>query len=285
MYNTITVIGIGSLGSFVVSSISGLETVTKIICVDHDIVQEKNLKNSIYKDYDIGKLKVDALCDIINGRRDDLTAIGINKKFIEGETLLPDSDLVIDCRDYTYNRVEEIDVRLYLSSRYLIADCRKNVHYENQHRGKYLTELTRSDLRNAGSIFATLIDYDQISYLIRTKAVQRLELDYLNGFIKKKTDLIYDSNLGQDRLVNLPDNIQPIIDANKHSDINVCIGSKDNPISETIIPSGMLSTGNDVVSSLKSMLNYSNNFNNYVVCLSKKDNYHVIELVPETGAA
>jgi len=285
LYNTITVIGVGSLGSFVVSAISGLETVTEIICVDHDIVQEKNLKNSLYRDYDVGKLKVDALCDIINGRRDDLNVIGINKKFIEGEILLPDSDLVIDCRDYTYNRVEEIDVRLYLSSRYLIVDCRKNVNYENQHKGKYLTELTRSDLRNAGYIFTTIIDYNQISYLIKTKSVQRFELDYLKGFIKKKTDLIYDSYYGQDRFVNLPDNIQPIMDANKNSDINVCIGSKDNPISETIIPSGILTSGNDVVNSLKAMLSYSNNFNNYVVCLSKKDNFYVIELVPETGAA
>jgi len=285
VYKTITVIGVGSLGSFIINAISDIETVKKVICVDHDIVQTKNLKNTLYPSCDVGKLKVDSIYDMLSNKRKDLKIQRINQKFIEGQVKIPDSDLVIDCRDYTYNRSKIIDVRLYISSRYMIIDCRKNVNYEKQYKGKYTSELTKIDLRHAASIFSTLVGYEQIKSLIKTQSVQKVELDYLKGFIKQEQDIIYDSNFGQKRLVNLPDNVFPIMEANKKTPINLCLGTKDSPISENTIPIGMLTNGNDVVESLKAMLSVSDSFNNYVVCLSQNNNQFIVELVPETGAA
>ena len=65
VYRSVTVIGVGTLGGFVAAAIANLEGVEKLVVVDHDIVEAKNLINSIYRPIDIDLLKVDSLKDII----------------------------------------------------------------------------------------------------------------------------------------------------------------------------------------------------------------------------
>jgi len=287
MYERIAIIGIGSLGGFVANSISFREYISEIIVIDYDIVESKNIRNSIYKKKDVGKFKVDVMTQILENNNEELKVIKIKKKFIENNNEFNKCDLVIDCRDFTYNRGKFIDVRLYISSRYLIVDCRKNVQYEKKHKGKYISNLTKADLRNAGFITSTLIDNLYLSECIKEQGVYKFDLDYLKEFTKKKTDIVYDVAPGEEMLINLSDNIFPILNANKKSDLKICVGSKEKPIFENMISKNTLKDGNDVISNLVSSLNIPCVFNTFVIALTenRKEKTYVVELIPETGAA
>jgi len=284
VYKTITVIGIGTLGGFVANSISNLENLETLILIDHDTVESKNLKNSVYRQIDVGLTKVEALTDIISHKNPDLTIITMNEQFIEGKTNIPKCDLVLDCRDFTYDRGRLIDVRLYISSRYLMVDCRKNVNYKTKAEGKYLTQLTKQDLRYAGSMMSILISNDTITNLMKDKVVQKYELDYVKHINNDVCDIVYECQDGEEKFVNLPDTILPILQANKKADLEVCVGSSLFPLDGHLIPKNTLHSGSDIVVSLTKAV-ACHNFNNFVVSLHQNNDTFILELIPETGAA
>jgi len=284
VYKTITVIGIGTLGGFVANSLSNLEHLETLILIDHDTVESKNLKNSVYRQIDVGLTKVEALTDIISHKNPDLTIMTMNEQFIEGKTNIPKCDLVLDCRDFTYDRGRLIDVRLYISSRYLMVDCRKNVNYKMKAEGKYLTQLTKQDLRYAGSMMSILVSNDTITNLMKDKVVQKYELDYVKHINNDVCDIVYECQDGEEKFVNLPDTILPILQANKKADLEVCVGSSLFPIDGHLIPKNTLHSGSDIVVSLTKAV-ACHNFNNFVVSLYQNNDTFILELIPETGAA
>ena len=146
MYKKIAVIGLGTIGGFLVKNLVELDSVESLILIDYDIVEQSNTKNSIYKKSDVGKLKVDCMYDIVRKIDEEIDITCIKEKYIEGETEIEKCDLVIDCRDFTYDRGSEIDIRLYLSARYLVIDCRKDIKYQSHYEGKYIDELTKNDI-------------------------------------------------------------------------------------------------------------------------------------------
>jgi len=284
-YRTVTIIGLGTLGGFVADSLASLEGIEKLIIVDHDVVENKNLKNSIYRPIDIDLLKVDALEDIITSR---ISGIEISKhamRFDEWTSTIPKSDLVLDCRDFTYDRGRFIDARLYVSSRYLIVDCRKNVKYKERKEGRYLEELTRDDLKYASTMVSMLLHSNTINSLIEAASVQKYELDYVKRIDNCSYDILYDDAPGNDKFINLPEKILPILDLNKKRDLNLYVGSKAFPIAKSVIPRSTLKSGNDLIVNLASLTNLQCDFNHYVVSLFNEGGQVFIELIPETGAA
>jgi hypothetical protein len=282
VYRSVTIIGIGTLGGFVAESISKLEGLEKLVVVDHDIVEVKNLSNSIYRQIDVDLPKVDALKDIITNIEVDTYQIKFDE--IKDHSYLPITDLVLDCRDSTYNRGSYIDARLYISSRYLIVDCRKNVQYQEQLYGKYIETLSSNDLRFASMTVAMILHSGTIKSLITLKSVQKYELDYVKKIDKCHYDVLYEDS-SRDKFVNLPDKIIPILALNKRHDLNVVVGSKSLPMSQTIIPMGSLKNGTDLVANLNSVTRLPCEFKNYVVSYTKEYNQILVELIPETGAA
>lgn len=284
-YKSIAVIGVGTLGGFITNSIANLESVETLIIIDDDVVEPKNLKNSIYRQIDIGSSKTDALTEIISHKNPELTIITINEQFIEGKTKIPPCDLVLDCRDYTYDRRREIDVRLYISSRYLMVDCRKDVEYKVKTEGKYLIELNKEDLRYAASLVSILIFNNTISSLMKDQCVQKYELDYVKHIERGTCDILYEDS-EKENFINLPDKIVPILEANKSSPLDVFIGSNMFPISEFSIPQNSLHTSSDIILFLSQGIENKCNFKNFVVSLHYRiDGNCFIELIPETGAA
>ena len=281
VYRSVTVIGVGTLGGFVAEAVSNLEGLEKLVIVDHDIVEVKNLSNSIYRQIDVALLKVDALKDIITNTQVEAYPM----IFEEGKTSLPTTDLVLDCRDSTYNRGSYIDARLYISSRYLIVDCRKNVHYQQQLYGRYIETLTSDDLRYASMTVSMILHSGTIKSLINLKSVQKYELDYVKKIDNCRYDVLYENDSKDDKFVNLPDKIIPILALNKKHDLNVIVGSKSMPISQTVIPMGSLKNGNDLITNLDSVTRMPCNFKNYVVSFTKEYDKILVELIPETGAA
>lgn len=282
---SITVIGIGTLGGFVANAISNLENLETLIVIDHDTVESKNLKNSIYRQVDVGLSKCEALTDIISHKNPDLTIITLEEKFIEGKTKIPQCDLVLDCRDFTYDRRKEIDVRLYISSRYLMVDCRKNVEYKVKTEGRYLVQLNKQDLRYAAGLVAMFISNNTIDQLMKNQSVQKYELDYVKHIDKDVCEVVYENASGEEKFVNLPDKILPILNANKSADLDVFIGSSVFPISKLNIPQNTLKSGSDIIVNLTKAVQYNCEFNHFVLSLHETNGRFFLELIPETGAA
>jgi hypothetical protein len=286
-YKSVAVIGLGTLGGFVAESISNLESIESLVIIDHDHVESKNISNSIYRTIDIGEDKAIALSDIISEKNLDIEIIALTEKYKENKTLLPPVDLVIDCRDITYNRHGFIDIRAYISSRYLIVDCRKQVRYEKVITGRYLTQLRKDDLRNASFIISMLIYNGGINQLIKTQSVQKFELDYLKRLEPCEPELLYEEIKGEEKFINLPENILPIINLNKEKNIDIMVGSRVSPLLQQTVPANTFNSTQDIITNLLTLVQSNNcNFNTYIVTLDKTDkNNTIIELIPETGAA
>lgn len=294
--NVITIIGLGTLGGFVSQTLSEINLLKKLILIDFDIIEEKNIINSIYRKYDIGKQKTIALKEIIN-EQSNINIEIVNEKYIEGKTIIPKSDLVIDCRDFVCNRGNEIDIRTYISSRYLVVDCRKNIIYEKSYEGKYLSQLNKNDLRKAALILSSFIQDDFIYYMIQNQLIKEIDIDYLNKIsndIKNNNEnsniiLDYDYNNNSDKFLNLEENIYDAIKQNKNKDILITLENKESfPLSKTI-PKNTITNPNQILSVMtqmtKNQIKYDNNDYYYIISTSNDKNVFKVNLIPESGSA
>lgn len=289
MYSNICVIGLGSLGGYLAKNLSELETTKNLLLIEYDTVEQENIRNSIYSQGDIGKLKTKAILEKIDGSTAHVHCI--NEKYIEGSTKIPKYDLTIDCRDFTYERTDSIDVRLSMSYRNLIIDCRKNVKYNKQHEGKYLERLSKTDLKVAALNTTILIGNGIIKELISKQIVHEIPIDYIsektkNSVKNHEVDIIYDHNSFEGKLLNLHNNYSSIIDLNKNNDLTVCVGSKTSPYLTKTISKNNFNNINDIISNFSSLMkNLPFPYNYYVISLNKYDNVFYVELLPETGSA
>jgi hypothetical protein len=292
MIESVVIIGCGSLGGYLVQSLSELEEIKKLVLIDFDRIQKKNIRNSIFRTDDIGRYKTVALSEIISDLNNNITIETIESGFIEGETKIPKCDLVIDCRDFIHDRRDIIDIRMYMSSRYLILDCRKNISYKSHYEGRYLHNLTKTDLRNATFIAAMFIHKGLIHDVIKNQMIHKIELDYLNrdiantiNLIKRKPDEIIEYHNGESKLINLSENLYKIKKMNKKNKITIYVGSKNYPVAEKQISQGQLKDSNDIIVCLIKMLELPYPFNNYIVSPGYDKGAYYIELLAETGAA
>jgi hypothetical protein len=294
----IGIIGIGSLGGFVAQTIAYIEFINTIKILDDDKVFSKNLHNSIFRKEDVGKYKVNVLKEIIGTRK---KIIPYQEKYIECikkskhsnllndiidntnhiiscEKKLCDCDLILDCRDYTYDRFDSRICRFYISSRYLVVDCRRNVEYEKKKIGKYLTKLSKNDMQNAANIIAKLIEDKTIFDIIENKGVKEFDLDYL-----KRLDLMK-SDINNSNLINLQKFQDQIISKNQTTEISILLCSKNDPIKKERIPKNKIQNYDDLFLILNNFIsNFKNKFNLFIVSFNN-DSSSII-LIPETGAA
>ena len=189
------------------------------------------------------------------------------------------------CSPFTYNRKAEIDARFYISSRYLMADFRKNVTYKKKQAGKYILELTKNDLRHAASIISMMVESGTIQSLIESQSVQKYELDHFKKIDDHCYDIVYENVVGEDKFVNLPDKIVPILDLNKNKEVTVFLGSRVFPVSELLIPENTLKDSKDLISKSTSLVSCQTDFNNFVISVYNDQRNTYVELIPETGAA
>jgi len=249
----------------------------------------KNIYNSIYRKSDIGKFKTTALHDIIKDQSNIEIEI-LTTRYEEEKTKLPPSDLIIDCRDFVYNRKNEIDIRLYITSRYLVVDCRKNIIYDKNYEGRYTTILSKNDLRKATMIVASFLQNGFINYMMNNQIVKEISLDYLDEIsndIKKKYNdrnavIDYESSK---KLLNLEENITDIIQENRKKDVLITIGDNNKyPIKK--IPKNSINSANDIISTMSKVINKSDDPElYYIISITQTQNNYIINLLPEMGAA
>ena len=294
----IAIIGLGSLGCYISKGISELAEIKKLILIDYDRVEKKNLENTLYKENHIGYSKVDVLTDIIKRTNPKIEIEKINEEFIENKTNISPTDLVFDCRDFVYNRQEQIDVRLSISSQSLLVDCRKKIKYNYNYEGKYLIHNpTPVNLKVAASIVKDLVKTQSIYELIKRQSVYVNSLNYLSTdlnisksvsnfcTIHDSSDIfIHDTYPQQERLINLYENIDNILFANKTEDLLLVIGDGHGSFYEEMISKQFFKNDTDVIYLICSKMKYipmTLNYNFFIIALNK----NIIKILPETGAA
>lgn len=287
--NHVTVIGLGTLGGFLAKHISWLENIKEITLIDFDLVERKNVQNSIYKYTQLGDYKTDALKEHLN---EDVTITKIKERYIEEKTKLPRSDLVIDCRDIVCNRKKEIDVRFYISGKLLIIDCRRKVENQLCYPGSYRMILSKSEINKAAFYAAQIINSEQLPEMIKNETIQKIDLDLIpnllnNGIkrtLKNKVDLIYDASDGFQQLHGLNDSIKPIIEMNQTDDVHVFFGSQKLNTKQKphTITRKSLNTPLDAMLVLSKLVKETGSSSNFVVLINENN---VVELIEETGAA
>jgi hypothetical protein len=91
------VIGVGGVGSWVALNFA-LSGVHRLDIVDNDTVEDTNLNRTIFRELDVGELKVHALGNIIFERRGGIV-LNVFEKRIESCVLRDIPEVVVDCRD------------------------------------------------------------------------------------------------------------------------------------------------------------------------------------------
>jgi hypothetical protein len=283
----ILVIGVGSFGGFLCKHLSDLESVKELYFVDYDLVEPKNVRNSVYTISQVGEYKVDALSENI---QNEVSIMGFKTRYDEGKTKLPKVDLVIDCRDMVCDRGKEIDVRAYISGRQLIIDCRKNVKCRQEYQGSYSINLPKSEISKAAFFAAQIIETHQLTNLRKNNLIQTIDLNLLPHLLNKvikqtlenKSDMLYEVFDQTNRIHGLKENIQPIMDLNKNKDIKVLVAEKSDNYS---IPKGSLHNSSDLIEALTNMVKRSEGFTNFIVVMKEKNGDQYVELIEETGGS
>lgn len=294
MYKSIVIIGIGSLGGFFAESISRMNGLQSLILIDPDIVEEKNVNKSIYRRKDVGKRKVEALKEIIEFNNEDLVIKAFPITFKEGKTLIPNADLVVDCRDVICSRCGDIDVRMYISYRTLIIDCKRFVTIDNEQEGRYIQHLNNGELITSANSAFTIIYSGKIKEMIKKQMTYQISIDChqvaATEYIKlydNRPDIVSDDD-SSDRIKNLHEQLPQIVTANKARDLMVivgqesCVGQQVNLICKSEIKT--LNDANKALSRIVDSLALPNE--HYTVSLAESDNDTIfVELLPDTGAA
>jgi len=288
----IAVIGIGSLGGYIATSLSHYSFIKELILIDHDIVETTNFKNSIYTRNQLDMPKVYALQGIITNTNTDIKVTAVNKKYIEGSIDLPTCDLVIDCRDFVHDRMDLIDVRLYISSRHLVIDCRQNVSYTNNYEGSYTDVIERADLVSASINFCQLIRNGRILDIIKNKFRHTIDLDGVSHDLDVRVkeqldncDVLYDADvIDEETITNLAVVQHPIMLKNKEKPVDIRIGNVRNPTTQ-LIPKNTIHELSDLAKIFNPIGQNLPAHMPHFVELIEKENKIIVLILSENGGA
>ncbi len=287
MFRKIGVIGLGSLGGFLCKHLSELDQVKHLITIDPDFVESRNLKTSMFQRTDVGNLKVNAVERLVNN---GVEVTKMHRKYEEGKTIIPKCDLVIDCRDIICTRKSEIDMKLYISERFLVINCKKQVYFNRPTPGNYLIQINKDEINTAAFFATRIINSDQINTLLKNQIVQTVDINNLipavkkdiQGILQNREDTIYDAYKGSERLTQIEENLEPIYEKNKKRDIKVLVGGSDKL--QSIIPQNSLNIPVDIIPQLLKLMPKESN-TTYVVKFERRNDDFCVHLIKEVGGA
>lgn len=302
MYKRVTIIGIGSLGGFLCKYLCESSLIHNMTIIDNDIVENKNVYNSIYKPIYIGEFKVDAIQYML--KYTDIPIIKMNTKYEEGITIIPKSDLVIDCRDVVIDRGNEIDLRLYINGYDLVFDCRRSVHNVYNYEGFYSINLPKEKIKHAAYIALEIIKNNSIENMINNNLIKKISLNLINETLKEsikksqkdRKDIIYESTDSGRRILCFEEILKPTLTLNKKQDIKVCV--KNSILNKSLeIPTleekmyilaevNQILSYEDLIKKMEHIVSLQSTKENYIATIEKGDDgCEYIELVIESGAA
>jgi len=105
------VIGLGGIGSWVALNLA-LIGIGTLVLVDPDTIEASNLNRTLYKLYDIGRKKTEAIKDLISERRQDTIVLAIDDYFSPEMLDKYSVDYIFDCTDNLNTRDKLKDMNL-----------------------------------------------------------------------------------------------------------------------------------------------------------------------------
>lgn len=280
IYKRPLIIGIGSIGSILSRKIAEEKDFEKLTIIDYDVVKERNLINSEFENDDVGKKKIDVIYDKFKNK------IEINKldlKFIENKLNdIYDSDIIIDCRDFLYDR-KNIDVRLFINNKSLIIDCRKCIKYPESYEGNYFWNITKDEIDLILDHFLIMLKNGKIKDLIKHQNIIKIDNDYNNVLVDEHyyppcNDIIVDNSIK----ISNPEVINKL-KVPKSREIKITFFDINSDVKKDTVQLDNDKYNNriKIINSVTSLIpKYDNN--SYILILQNKDE---ILIIPETGAA
>ena len=273
MYESICVIGVGTVGGFLCKYLSEQKSVEKITIVDYDVVSTRDIFRSVYSIGDIGEYKVVALANKLK----DVEVIVIQEKFIDRHTKLPSSDIVIDCRDVIVELDPIINVKLYISSKYLVVNTKlqNNTVLVDPHSD---IQLRRNQIKKLCLFASELICSEVMPEILQKKMYITFNADEvvhtskkkLLEFARKRLDVLYEGNI-----LNIDEISRQLLETNQQQDLTLVVGKH-----KKVIPMNYFRDYNYVVDFLLSL--QLNQRHKYILVLEEGD--QVVRLIRETSA-
>jgi hypothetical protein len=269
--STVTVIGTGTLGGHLCKHLAECSKVSKLILIDKDIVDRKDTEVGIFHPIDIDEPKVHVLYrNLLNYN------IEIQPRaefYIEGITDLPESDLIIDCRNIFGKRDLNIDMKMFINGKFLILDFQKKLEDQTRPKGEYIIQLSKHEISRAASYATDLICSNVIEELLKGQSIKYIDIDIIQSVMLKSIkesksypDLIYDMDDDVNRISKLEEVIKPILNRNKKAPLKVAVQERGSIAREVfeipkvakttyqIIPQNSLKQPEDVIEVLKNAI-------------------------------
>jgi len=297
--DSLTIIGTGTLGAHLCKHLAESSEISKLILIDADTVDSKDISIGIFKQVDICQPKVHVLHDMFSTYD---TEIEPRVEFYkDGITQLAPTDLIIDCRNVFGKRDINIDLKMFITERILILDFEKRFKNESQLKGEYSYKLSKHEISTAAHYATNLILCSNIlEELLKSQSVKCIHIDTIKSIIlqnicssKQRYDIVYDLDKDVERLPRIHEVIQPILKKNRTSNLKLAVKERssiaknifefpDAPKTKyQIIPQNSLRQPEDVINFLKKIVQTKNGTSKLRPVLIHDEIY----ILSETGGA
>lgn len=301
MISSVTIIGTGTLGGHLCKHLAENSQIDTLNLIDRDYVDNKDTEIGIFRPFDMYDLKVDVLEEMFSTYNVKINKIAtFYEDFCEGYNDLPKADLTIDCRNMFGKRNKNIDLKMFITDRFLIFDFQKEYKNDNITKGEYIIKLTKDEISRAAYYASNLICSRYIlDAMIESQSIKYLDIDVIQSLmlknidqINKNPDCIYDFK-DTKRFIGVNEIIQPIIDKNQTFPLKISVKEKQPEIKEVleipdlpeknykIIPQGTLKCPDDVIENLKQAIKNKNKSTRFMTVLMDDQIY----ILQETGGA
>jgi hypothetical protein len=226
--NGVVIIGTGTLGGHLCKHLAESSQISKITLIDKDIVDTKDTTMGVFQLVDLAEPKVHALKRMFFNHNVEIEERA--ELYIDGITELPKSDLIIDCRNIFGRRDISIDIKMFISGRFLILDFQKGEKTGTSKKGEYIIELKQHEISRAAYYAKDLICSDILQDLLKSRSVKYIDIDIIQSVMlkninltKQKPDMIYEINNNTTRLSRVDEVITPILNKNKETPLKVVV--------------------------------------------------------------
>jgi hypothetical protein len=284
----ISVIGLGSLGGFIVKNLSEIDFVKEITIVDFDKVQQHNLSNSIYEEDDIGKNKTSVLYNkLIYSKKKIKT---ITDQYVGNNIDFSSSDIIIDCRDIMPGYDPQVTFKTFISGHYLIICNKQHENDDTIYEGRYLYPLDKDVIKYAASKVSRMISSKIIFKLLERQDTHSFEILDIEKEIYseankpcKPDNYIVDDDIVFKKVSNLMNVSNEIINCNKNNPVQ--LQTVDTSFRKHV-EVGYINDLQDLTSVLRPIVNvpFAPKFY-FLKPIYQHNGDIIIEIIPESGGA
>lgn len=284
MDKNITIIGCGSLGGYLVENL--IQHNNQLRVIDFDTVEEKNTINSIYQHNDIGMKKVEAIKNKFNSNKIKT----YDSDFDDCRSLLPSESLVINCTDRNLSNYSDVDLRCCVSNEFLFLDARKQRPSLITQHGKYISTITKKDIKNCAEYVGNFLNGPNIYKFIydcnyAVVNVKNLDLDVIKNQESDNSSpnkYIYNQYKIFKYVEHLPERIMAIVKEKEKKDIYFMIVLNEQNI-KVLIPVENQTSFQEVASILNNI--FMENLKEEDAFLVSRSVNNIYTIIPVIGGA